>query len=56
MGQKFPDLSTDRIDIILRPSVDVAHGSIDVFEVWDGELEFKDVPVARYDPATQPSR
>ena len=35
----------DRLDIILRSSLDAARWTTDLYEIWDGELEYRDVPV-----------
>jgi hypothetical protein len=37
----------ERVDIVLRPSVKVALNTIDILEMWDGEVMFQDVPVQR---------
>jgi hypothetical protein len=37
----------ERVDIVLRPSVKVALNTIDILEMWDGEVTFHDVPVQR---------
>lgn len=37
----------DRVDLVLRPSLEVAKGTTDVFEVWGEEVVLKDVPVKR---------
>lgn len=43
-------------DVILRGSEKAARGTVDLFEFWDGELVYKDVPVTVKAPATQASR
>ena len=37
----------DHVDLILRPDRAVAERSVDVLEIWDGEVVFKDVPLVR---------
>lgn len=37
----------DRVDIILRPSADVAAGTLDLESYYGGEIVLKDVPVVR---------
>ena len=34
-----------RVDIVPRPSIKVALNTIDILEMWDGEVTFHDVPV-----------
>lgn len=53
---KLPDLRGDRVDIVLRPSLDAAHATTELVELWDGEVVIPNVKVARYDPATRPTR
>jgi hypothetical protein len=42
---KCPHPQTGKCDIILRPNPDRATETLDVYEFWAGELEFKDVPI-----------
>jgi hypothetical protein len=42
-NEKLPPLS--KCDVILRSSEKVARETLDLFEMWDGELIYKDVPV-----------
>ena len=42
-------------DVILRSSDAAARDSVNLFEIWEGELVYKDVPVAVEAPATQPT-
>jgi hypothetical protein len=52
-GYKFALLHSDDIealgggtvDVVLRASGVAARRTMDLFEIWDGELVFKDVPV-----------
>jgi hypothetical protein len=39
--------SADQIDLILRTSADAARGTVDLYDVWDGELVFPGVPVRK---------
>ncbi len=41
------------VDVILRPSVQAAADTLDTFEIWDGEVVLKNVPIHR--PATRPA-
>ena len=41
------DLPDDRIDLIFRPSTRPAIESTDTFEMWEGEVVIKDVPIVR---------
>ena len=34
-----------KVDVILRPSTDVANKSVDCFEIWGEEIVFEDVLV-----------
>jgi hypothetical protein len=43
-------------DVILRSSVEVARDTVNMFEIWDGELVYKDVPVKVETPATGPTQ
>jgi hypothetical protein len=52
MPLETPPLS---VDLIFRSSEKLARGSVDQFEIWNGELLLKDVPVIsplRDKPAT----
>jgi hypothetical protein len=44
-----------KVDIVLRSSEKVARGTVDLFEIWDGELVYEDVPVAGAMTATAPA-
>ena len=47
-GQSFETpLSGDKVDIILRSSERVGRRTIDLFDIWKGEIVIKDVPVNR---------
>ena len=43
----FARASPTAVDLILRPSMKVALNTIDILEMWDGEVTFRDVPVQR---------
>ncbi|MDQ3441031.1 MAG: hypothetical protein M3478_11855 [Planctomycetota bacterium] len=43
----FGAARVERADIVLRPSIKVAPNTIDILEMWDGEVTFRDVPVQR---------
>ena len=43
----FAPERVERVDIVLRPSVKVALNTVDILEMWDGEVRFADVPVQR---------
>jgi hypothetical protein len=40
-----PDLKGDRADVIFRPSLDAAETTVDIQQIWDGEVVIKDVPI-----------
>lgn len=44
-GSKCPVVPFDKCDIILRSSPRSARRTIDLYEIWSGELVYKDVPV-----------
>jgi hypothetical protein len=45
----------DRVDVIFEPDVNVALGTIDATRMWNGRLEFRDVPIERPPPTpTEP--
>jgi hypothetical protein len=35
----------ESVDVILRSSPDTARSTVDIFEIWQGELIFQDVDV-----------
>jgi len=43
--QNHDGLKVTRIDLILRPKPEAARQTPDIIEVWDGEFEYRDVPV-----------
>ncbi len=45
MGSIAADLSGKRVDVIFRPAPEVAEKSVDIFEIWGGEIVFKDLLV-----------
>jgi hypothetical protein len=50
LGLTLPRFDDATVTVILRASADAARRSIDLYDVWDGTLTFKNVPVKR-DPA-----
>jgi hypothetical protein len=52
MGE-LPFNTPEKVDLILKPSTDAALGTVDTFEIWDGQIVIKNVPVKG--PATQPA-
>jgi hypothetical protein len=40
-----PGLTADHIDVIFKPDLKVAAGTLDVTQIWDGEVVIKNVPV-----------
>jgi hypothetical protein len=44
------------IDVIFRPDAGYAARTIDIFDIWDGEIIFHDIPVQFIGAATQPTR
>jgi len=44
----------DSIDVILRSNEQLARGTIDMFEVWEGEAVIKDVPVTFREDGVRP--
>ena len=51
-GNGVPPFDDPAIDLILKPSVDAAIGTNDTFEIWDGQIVLKNVPVKRPPPKT----
>lgn len=45
------DPMPERVDVILRSDPAVARHTIDMTEIWQGELEYKDLPVKRSKPS-----
>lgn len=51
-GKGFPG---EKVDVIFEPDPDIAHYTVDMPGVWNGRLEYKDVPIRRPPAeATQP--
>jgi hypothetical protein len=40
-----PTQAFDKVDILLRSSETVARGTVDLYEIWKGQILYKDVPV-----------
>jgi hypothetical protein len=55
---RLSDPPPEHVNIIIRSSKQVAERTIDLFEIWDGELRFDNVEVAKTPPpsSTQPFR
>jgi len=51
-GGMMEGFTADKADVILRSSLDAATNSMDLYEMWIGEIVIKNVPVKR--PSTQP--
>jgi hypothetical protein len=47
-GREAKDLSTDRVDVILRPDEATAINSVDVRSYWEGEIVYKDLPIQSF--------
>lgn len=53
-GDKLKELPAGRVvDVVLRSSETVARGTVDLFEIWQGEIVIPDVQVQRPVPATR---
>ena len=50
-GKDFPG---EKVDVIFEPDPDIARDTVDMPGVWNGRLEFKDVPRRRPAEAAQP--
>lgn len=46
-GREVEDFDVDKVDVILRPSLEAATRTVDVFEIWGEDVVYKDVPVTR---------
>jgi hypothetical protein len=45
----------DRLDLLFEPDVDVARETVEATRLWNGRLEFRDIPIQRPDrPTTRP--
>lgn len=51
-GGEYMGPDTQAADIILRSDPKVARGTVDMTEIWDGELIYPNVPVTIIQPAT----
>ena len=47
-GSSMPAFDEEMVTIILRGSRDVAKRSLDLYEIWDGELVYEGIPVERW--------
>jgi hypothetical protein len=50
----LPDQLPDTVNLILKASKEAAERSVDLFEIWDGELRFENVKVAPGDASQWP--
>jgi len=50
------DITADKVDIILHSDINEAMRTMDLDEMWVGEIVLKDVPVHRMNPSTKPSK
>lgn len=48
--------SFESCDVILRSSDNVAGDTVDLFEIWNGEIVYQNVPVKLETPTTQPTQ
>ncbi|HNO78405.1 MAG TPA: hypothetical protein PKN33_10130 [Phycisphaerae bacterium] len=55
--QEFVDdlLNADTVSILLRSDVDVARQTVDVTEIWIGEIQFDNVPITIVGQAAKPT-
>ena len=56
LESKYEGPTAEHIDLVLRASSDVARQSVELFEIWGGELILEDISVLSQDPATDHSR
>ena len=43
------------VDVYFKPNPDYAIGTVDIFEMWGGEMVFRNVPIM-HEPTTRPWR
>jgi hypothetical protein len=59
IGRPLRDLhglnGTREVDIVLKPSIEEAVSTMDLTEIWGGEVVLKDVPVRTRPPVTRPA-
>ncbi|HEY7115310.1 MAG TPA: zinc ribbon domain-containing protein [Tepidisphaeraceae bacterium] len=55
-AKRFTDFEANHIDVILRGSPEIAGRTLDMYQIWGGELTFKDVPVSARDQASSSSQ
>jgi hypothetical protein len=46
-GQVSAEFDAERVTIVLRPDSEYAESTVDIFEIWNGEIELPDVVVER---------
>lgn len=44
-GNNVPGFDAAAVDLVLRPSVQAAQGTLGIYKIWDGEVVFRDVPL-----------
>jgi hypothetical protein len=44
-GHDVRGLDAAAVDLVLRPSIDAARGTLAIYKIWDGEVVFRDVPL-----------
>jgi hypothetical protein len=44
-GSDAPGFDAAAVDLVLRPSVSAAQGTLGVYKIWDGEVVFRNVPI-----------
>ena len=49
-GNAVPAFDAATVDLVLKPSSDAAIGTTNTFEIWEGEVILKNVPVKRNTP------
>jgi hypothetical protein len=54
-ADKLKDVKADHMDVILRSSEKVARGTVDQFEIWNGQIVIPNVKVQRPTPTTRGS-
>lgn len=44
-GKDLTDFDAAAVDLVLRPSIDSAKGTLEIYKIWNGEVWFRDVPI-----------
>ena len=55
LADKLKNVQADHMDVILRSSEKVARGTVDQFEIWNGQIVIPNVKVQRPTPTTRGS-